>query len=172
MYALGERQIELIGDHHFIAPNATVIGTVRLHPNASIWFNSVLRGDRDWIEVGENSNVQDGSVLHADPGVPLTIGRNVTIGHMAMLHGCQIGDGTLIGIGSSILNHAVVGRNSIVGAGSLITEGKRFPDGVLILGSPAKAVRELTADEIASNSTAAQVYVENGRRFALDLHAG
>ena len=138
---------------------------MRLLAGVSVWFGSVLRGDNDWIEVGTESNIQDACVLHTDPGIPLTIGARVTVGHRVTLHGCTIGDGSLIGIGSTILNHAVIGRYSIVGAQSLITEGKTFPDGVLILGTPAKVVRELEADEIESLRAAAQIYVDNGKRY-------
>jgi len=167
--SLGDRQPEFIGDGHFIAPNATIIGNVRLHANSSIWFSAVLRGDNEWIEVGADSNVQDNSVLHTDPGYPLSIGSGVTIGHMVMLHGCEIGDNSLIGIGSTILNGAKIGRNSIIGAHSLVTEGKEFPDGVLILGSPAKVVRELSTEQIKQIEISAKVYVDNGRRFLEQL---
>ncbi len=153
----------------WIAPNATVIGDVHIRQNASIWWNVVARGDNDPIIVGENSNVQDGSVLHTDVGVPLVIGSNCTVGHMVMLHGCTIGDCSLIGIGSVILNRAVIGRNSIVGANSLVSEGKTFPDGVLILGSPAKVVRQLSATEIDGLQASAMHYVDNWQRYAKHL---
>ena len=169
IYSLGDRVPALEGDGQFVADNATIVGTVRLKANVSIWFNAVLRGDCDWIEVGANSNVQDGAVLHADPGVPLTIGEFVTAGHQVMLHGCNIGENTLIGIGSIILNHARIGKNCIVGANSLVTEGKEFPDGVLIVGSPAKVIRKLTEEEIQYNMWSAKHYVENGRRFLEEL---
>jgi carbonic anhydrase/acetyltransferase-like protein (isoleucine patch superfamily) len=169
IYALDDRSPELVGDGHFVAANATVIGHVRLLPESSIWFNCVLRGDNEPIEVGAGSNVQDGCVLHTDPGFPLTIGAGVTVGHKVMLHGCTIGDNSLIGIGSTILNGATIGRNCLVGAHSLITEGKSFPDGSLILGSPAKAVRELTAEEIAGMTESARHYVANAARFQAEL---
>ena len=159
----------LEGDGHFIAGNATIAGTVRLKANASVWFNAVLRGDNEWIVVGENSNIQDAAVLHADPGIPLHIGDFVTVGHQVMLHGCTIGDNSMIGIGSIVLNHAKVGSNSIVGANSLITEGKEYPDGVLIMGSPAKVIRELSADEILHNTWSAEHYVENAHNFLAHL---
>ena len=162
---LGEREPEFVGKGQYVAPNATVLGSVRLKSQSSVWFNAVLRGDNEWIEVGENSNVQDGSVLHTDPGIPLTIGDNVTIGHMVMLHGCTIGDNSLIGIGSTVLNRAVIGADSLVGAHSLVTEGKKFPDGVMLMGSPAKVVRELTDEEIAGLRFSASIYVENAKRF-------
>jgi carbonic anhydrase/acetyltransferase-like protein (isoleucine patch superfamily) len=165
IYSLQERVPVLEGDGQFVADNATVVGTVRLKANVSIWFNAVLRGDCEWIEVGANSNVQDGAVLHADAGVPLAIGDFVTAGHQVMLHGCTIGDNSLIGIGSIVLNHAKIGKNCIVGANSLVTEGKEFPDGTLIVGSPAKVVRELSEEEILYNTWSAKHYVENGRRF-------
>jgi len=169
IYSLEERAPVLEGDSHFIADNATIIGTVKLKTNVSVWFNAVLRGDDEWIVVGANSNIQDGAVLHADSGIPLHIGDFVTAGHMVMLHGCTIGDNSLIGIGSIILNHARVGSNSIVGANSLITEGKEYPDGVLLMGSPAKVIRELSEDEIQHNTWSANYYVENGHNFLAHL---
>ena len=131
--SLGERQPAFEGTDHFVAHNATVIGSVRIGQGVSIWFNAVIRGDNDWIEIGENSNIQDGSILHTDAGIRLQIGRNVTVGHRVMLHGCRIGDGSLIGIGSTILNNARIGNDCLVGAHSLVTEGREFPDRVLIL---------------------------------------
>jgi len=163
--SLGDRQPEFVGDGHFIAPNASVIGAIRLNANASVWFNVVMRGDNEWIELGEDSNVQDSSVLHTDPGFPLTIGKGVTVGHKVMLHGCEIGDNTLVGVGSTILNGAKIGRDCLIGAHSLITEGKQFPDGVLILGTPAKVVRELDPEEIERLKASAQIYVKNGKHF-------
>ena len=171
MYSLDDRTPVLEGDNHFIAAGARLIGNVRLKTEASIWFNCVLRGDNDWIEIGERSNVQDGSVLHTDPGWPLTIGRGVTIGHKVMLHGCTIDANSLIGIGSTILNGAVIGSNCIVGANSLITENKVFPDGSLILGSPARAMRELSDDEIASIAMSADHYVANAARYRTALRS-
>jgi len=166
---LGDREPEFLGENHFIAPNATIIGTVRLCANVSIWFNAVLRGDTEWIEIGEDCSVQDGCVLHADPGFPIRVGQGVTIGHKAMLHGCEIGDNTLMGIGSIVLNGAKIGRDCIVGANSLVTLGKRFPDGVLIMGSPAKIIRKLKPEEIEENRKSARLYVENGKRFLEQL---
>lgn len=158
-----------LGEGAWVADSAQVIGNVRLAPNASVWFGAVLRGDMDAIRVGRNSNVQDNSVLHADDGVPLTIGDDVTIGHQVMLHGCTIGDNTLIGIQSVILNGAKIGRNCIVGAGSVVTEGKEFPDNSLILGAPARVVR--TLDEAAARRIAqsAEHYVGNAHRYARGL---
>ena len=169
IYTLGGRSPELVGDGHFVAANATVIGHVRLLPESSVWFNCVLRGDNEPIEVGRGSNVQDGCVLHTDPGFPLTIGAGVTVGHKVMLHGCTIGDNSLIGIGSTILNGASIGSNCLVGAHSLVTEGKSFPDGSLILGSPAKVVRELTEEEIDGMTVSARLYVANAARFRSEL---
>ncbi len=171
IYSLEDRVPVLEGKGQFIADNATIVGSVRLKADASVWFGSVLRGDNDWIVVGANSNVQDSSVLHTDPGIPLHIGDFVTVGHKVMLQGCTIGDNSLIGIGSIILNHAKIGNNSIVGANSLVTEGKEFPDGVLIIGSPAKVARELSADEIQYNTWSAKYYVENGHRFLAHLQS-
>ncbi len=169
IYALGDRSPELVGEGHFVAANATIVGNVRLLPEASVWFSCVLRGDNDSIEVGAGSNVQDGCVLHTDPGFPLTIGTGVTVGHKVMLHGCTIGDNSLIGIGSTILNGAAIGRNCMVGAHSLVTEGKSFPDGSLILGSPARVVRELSDEEIAGMTESARHYVTNAARFSTSL---
>ena len=148
LYRLGEREPEVAANGTWIADSAAVIGAVRLKAEASVWFNAVLRGDNEWIEVGERSNVQDLAVLHTDPGAPLTIGRNVTIGHKVMLHGCTIGDNTLIGIGSTILNHAEIPENCIVGAHALITEGNRCEPGSRILGSPARVGRALDATDL------------------------
>ena len=169
MQALGDRKPELEGSGHFIAANATVVGSVRLKDRASVWFNCVLRGDNDWLIVGERSNIQDGCVLHTDPGIELVIGDGVTVGHKVMLHGCTIGDNSLVGIGSTILNGAKIGRNCIVGANSLVTENKEFPDGSLILGAPAKVARELSDEEIAHIGYSAQVYVANAQRFNDEL---
>ena len=168
IYSLGEKQPQL-GDDAWVAPNATVIGDVRLGANASIWWNATLRGDNDPIHIGENSNIQDGSVLHTDEGVPMHIGANVTVGHLVMLHGCTVGDGSLIGIGSIVLNGAVIGKNSIVGANTLIPEGKTYPDRVLIVGSPGKVVRELSDEEVGRLSHAADHYVNNARRYRTTL---
>ena len=150
----------------WVAESAVVVGKVTLAENASVWYGAVLRGDNDHISVGANSNVQDGSVLHTDNGMPLTIGANVTVGHQVMLHGCTIGDGSLIGIQSIVLNGARIGRNCLVGAGSLVTEGKEFPDGVLIVGRPAKVVRELTPEQIAGPQRSAPHYVVQQQRHA------
>ena len=169
LYAIGDRRPEIDAEGTWVAPGAQVMGTVRLARFASVWFNAVLRGDNEWIEVGERSNIQDGSVLHTDPGCPLTIGRNVTVGHKVMLHGCTIGDNTLIGIGSTILNNAVIPENCIVGAQALVTEGKTFEPGSLIIGAPARAVKTLDDDAIAMIRRSADVYVTNAARFAKDL---
>ena len=152
-------------DTNFIAPNATVIGRVVLEEDASVWFNVVIRGDNDPIIIGKKSNIQDGSILHTDLGAPLNIGEGVTVGHKVMLHGCSISENCLIGINSTILNHAVIGKNSIVGANSLITEGKEYPDNTLIMGSPAKPIRELREAEIMMINMSSEHYVENGKRF-------
>ena len=156
---------------NFIAPNAIVIGNVTIEENASIWFNVVIRGDNDPIVIGKRSNVQDGSVLHTDLGAPLNIGQGVTVGHKVMLHGCTISNNSLIGINSTILNHATLKENSIVGANSLITEGKEFPKNSLIMGSPAKLIRELTEQEILMIKMSSESYVQNGKRFMSSLTA-
>ena len=155
--------------NYWVADNATVLGRVILRENASVWFNAVLRGDNDPIEIGENSNIQDGSVLHTDHGVPLIIGRDVTVGHMVMLHGCTIADETLIGIGSTILNRATIGKNCIIGAHSLIPEGKEIPDNSLVMGAPGKVVKELKPEQVQLIKGSAQVYVENWKRFKAGL---
>ena len=158
-----------MGAGAWVADSAQVMGAVELAENASVWFGAVVRGDTETIRIGRNSNVQDLSVLHADIGSPLTIGDNVTVGHQVMLHGCTIGDGSLIGIQSVILNNARIGKNSIVGAGSVVTEGKEFPDNSLIIGSPAKVVRTLAPEVAAKLAQSAEHYVENAQRFARGL---
>jgi carbonic anhydrase/acetyltransferase-like protein (isoleucine patch superfamily) len=169
LYSLGKLKVEITGEDYFVAESADVIGSVKLENNVSIWFNAVIRGDNELITIGENSNVQDGSVLHTDPGCPLTIGRNVTIGHKVMLHGCTIGDNSLIGINAVVLNGAKIGSNCLIGANSLVTEGKEIPDGSLVMGSPAKVVRTLSAQQQAELRKSADVYVENFKRFNKDL---
>ena len=154
---------------YWLAPDAVLIGKVKLQPNASVWFGAVLRGDNELITVGENSNVQDGAVLHTDPGILLTIGKNCTIGHKAILHGCTIGDNSLIGMGATVLNGAVIGNNCLVGANALVTEGKVFPDNSLIVGSPAKAIRTLDADAVEGLKKSAESYVRNWQRFKRGL---
>jgi len=156
---------------YWIAPSASIIGHVILKKNASIWFGAVLRGDNEPIIVGENSNVQDNSVLHTDMGKPLTIGANVTIGHKVMLHGCHIGDGSLIGIGAIVLNGARIGRGSLIGAGALITEGKEIPDYSLVMGAPGKVVRTLDPEQAAGLAAGALHYVENWKRYRAGLVA-
>ncbi len=163
-YSLGDRKITCKGDY-WIAPNSVVSGSVVLENNASVWFNCVVRADNDVITIGENSQLQDGCVLHVDPGFPITLGRNVSVGHMAMLHGCTVGDGTLIGIKSVILNGAKIGRNCLIGANSLIAEGKEIPDGSLVIGSPGKVVRQLSAEEIARINGASDHYVQKFKRY-------
>ena len=153
----------------WIADSAQVLGDVVLGEDASVWFGSVVRGDTDKITIGAGTNIQDLSVLHADRGVPLVIGANVTVGHQVMLHGCTIGDESLIGIGAVVLNGAKIGKNCLVGAGSLVTEGKEFPDGSMILGSPAKVVKQLSPEQIEGLRRSAQHYVENAHRFKKGL---
>ncbi|WP_153110860.1 gamma carbonic anhydrase family protein [Propionivibrio limicola] len=168
VYSLGTHTPQ-IDPESWIAPNATVIGQVSLAKNVSIWWNATLRGDTDQLIVGENSNIQDGSVLHTDPGLKLTIGKNVTVGHMVMLHGCTIGDGSLIGIGSIVLNRAVIGQHCLVGANTLIPEGKVYPDRSLIMGSPGKVVRQLTDEEVERLGGGAGRYVQNWQRYVKEL---
>nr|WP_326529126.1 gamma carbonic anhydrase family protein [Rhodoferax sp.] len=149
----------------WVADSAQVMGNVELGEDTSIWFGAIVRGDTEVITIGRGSNIQDASVLHADIGKPLTVGENVTVGHQVMLHGCTIGDGSLIGIGAVVLNGAKIGKGCIVGAGALVTEGKEFPDGSMILGSPAKVVRELSTDQQNALRMSAMHYIENARRF-------
>jgi carbonic anhydrase/acetyltransferase-like protein (isoleucine patch superfamily) len=166
VYALADADLEVEdADAWWVAPGAVVIGRVVLKRNASVWFGAVVRGDNDPIVIGENSNVQDGSVLHTDHGAPLTIGRNVTIGHQAMLHGCTIKDNALIGIKATVLNHAVIETNTLLGAHALVTEGKTFPAGSLVTGAPARVARELTPLQSQVIEGSALHYVENWKRY-------
>jgi len=158
-----------VADSAWVADNAQVIGNVALAADSSVWFGVTIRGDTETITVGEGSNIQDGSVLHADVGKPLTVGRHVTVGHQVMLHGCTIGDGSLIGIGAVVLNGARLGKHCLVGAGALVTEGKEFPDGSMILGSPARVVRTLTPEQIEGLQQSAQHYIDNARRYRQGL---
>ena len=166
IYELDGQSPELPADgNFFIADTAQVIGKIRLKASASVWFGAVLRGDNEWIEIGEGSNVQDNCTCHTDKGFPLTIGTNCTIGHNVILHGCTIEDGALIGMGSIVMNGAVIGRNSVVGAGAVITEGKTFPENSLIIGAPARVIRTLSPEQIAAMGSAAGFYAANGPRF-------
>jgi carbonic anhydrase/acetyltransferase-like protein (isoleucine patch superfamily) len=168
VYQFGER-VPSVHESVFVAPSASVIGSVILSENVSVWFGATIRGDNDIITIGKNSNVQEGAVLHTDPGIRLSVGENVTIGHQAMLHGCSIGDGSLIGIQAVILNGAVIGKGCLVGAGALITERKVFPDRSLILGAPASAVRELSDDDVAGLLKSAASYVDRRAQFLAKL---
>ncbi|RZF66178.1 gamma carbonic anhydrase family protein [Sphingomonas populi] len=168
LYAF-EGQQPTLADGVWIAPSAEVIGDVRLGEQASVWFGAVIRADNTTIAVGARSNVQEGAMLHSDPGTPLTVGADCTIGHHAILHGCTIEDGVLVGMGATILNRAVIGAGSLVGAGALVTEGKSFPPGSLIVGSPARAMRDLSEEQIADLTASAASYVEKARRFAAGL---
>lgn len=165
---LEDRRVTATGTY-YVADSAMVIGSVELHEGASVWFNAVLRGDAEKITVGEGSNVQEGSVLHTDPGYPLVIGKHVTVGHKVMLHGCQIGDNSLIGINAVVLNGAKIGNNCLIGAGALITEGKEIPDNSLVMGAPGKVVKTLSAEQAAGLKASAAHYVANGQRFAAGL---
>ncbi|WP_428156175.1 gamma carbonic anhydrase family protein [Brevundimonas sp.] len=172
IYALGDSKPQLPPEgEYWVAPSASVIGNVILHSNASVWFGGVLRGDNDPITVGPDSNIQDGSVLHTDMGSPLTLGRGVTVGHKAMLHGCEVGDYSLIGIGAVVLNGVKIGKNCIIGANALITEGKVIPDNSLVVGQPGKVVRERDPAHIAVLQMSAEHYVQNWKRFAAELRA-
>lgn len=165
IYALEDARAETAGDDCWIAPNASLIGRVIVEKDASIWFNAVLRGDNEPIRVGAGANVQDGCVLHTDPGFPLTIGPRVTVGHMVMLHGCTIGAGSLIGIGAIILNGATIGENCLIGAGALIPEGKEIPDGSMVVGAPGKVIRKVGEKEQAVLDGACQSYMDKYKRY-------
>ncbi len=169
IFSLGERCVEFRGERHYIAHNATLAGSILLEEDVSIWFGVIIRADNDQVSIGAQTNVQDGSVLHVDPGFPLVLGRNVTIGHKAMLHGCTVGDGSLIGINSVVLNGANIGAGTLVGANSLIAEGKEIPPGVLVLGSPAKVVRDLKSEEKARVMEISRNYVERANLFRASL---
>lgn len=168
LYDLENKKIQNSGDN-WVAPNANVIGDVTLEKNTSIWFNATLRGDIENIHVGEGSNIQDGSVLHTDPGYPLKIGRNVTVGHLVMLHGCTIGDNSLIGIGAVILNNAKIGKNCVIGAKSLITENKEIPDNSLVVGSPGRVSRKVTDEEVKAIKENAIRYQENWKKYSKSI---
>jgi len=166
IYELDGQGPDLPADgNYFIADTADVIGNVRLKSQASVWFGAVLRGDNEWIEIGEGSNVQDNCTCHTDKGFPLTIGKNCTVGHNVILHGCTIEDGALVGMGSIVMNGARIGKNSIVGAGSVITEGKEFPENSLIIGAPARVIRTLSPEQVTAMGSAARFYAANGPRF-------
>ncbi len=169
VFSLGDRRVTCSSDDWFAAHNATIIGSVVLGHQVNIWFNVVIRGDCELITIGDRCNIQDASVLHADAGVPLSLGAGVSVGHMAMLHGCFVGEGSLIGINSVVMNHARIGKHSIVGAGALVPEGKEFPDGVLLLGSPAKVVRQVRPDEIQWISGIAEGYVKRSHQYQREL---
>ena len=172
VYSLGDSKPQLPPEgEYWIAPNATVLGDVILLRDASVWFGVVARGDNDPITIGADSNIQDGSILHTDVGSPLTLGEGVTVGHKAMLHGCIIGDNSLVGIGAVILNGARIGKNCLIGANALITEGKVIPDNSLVMGQPGKVVRERDPDHIAVLQMSAEHYVQNWKRFAAGLRA-
>ena len=169
LFSLGDKRVRLVGSGHYVAYDATLVGSVTLLHEANVWFKVVIRAENDEITIGEGTNVQDGSVLHVDPGYPLTLGREVTIGHKVMLHGCTVGDGTLIGINSVVMNGATIGAGSLIGANSLIPEGKEIPEGVLVVGSPGKIVRELTPQQKASLREIARGYVERAAFYRKEL---
>jgi carbonic anhydrase/acetyltransferase-like protein (isoleucine patch superfamily) len=169
IFSLGERRVALLGEHHYIAHDATLVGSITLHADVSVWFKVVIRAENDGITIGEGCNVQDGSVLHVDPGYPMTLGRRVSVGHKAMLHGCSIGDGSLIGINSVVLNGARIGSGTLIGANTLIPEGKEIPDGVLVVGSPGRIVRELTQEQREGLLRIATGYIERGKRYRREL---
>ena len=168
-YALGERKVRMEGEGHFIAPNAAVIGDCLMKSGASVWFSAVIRADVEYIEIGEGANIQDGAVLHADPGMPCIIGPNVTVGHNAMVHGCTVGEGTLVGINAVVLDGAVIGKNCLIGAGALVTGGTEIPDNSLVLGAPAKVKATLNDEQIAVMARGAEHYIKNADHFARNL---
>ena len=170
-YALGDARVSTAGEQCWIAPTAVVIGKVTLGKDASVWWQSVLRGDNEPIRVGAGSNIQDGCVLHTDIGFPLVIGKGVTVGHMVMLHGCTIGDDSLIGIGAVVLNGATIGRNCLIAAGALVPEGKTIPDNSLVMGAPGKVLREVTPDHLARMRETAEIYVARWQRYRRELRA-
>lgn len=169
IYSFGGHDVKTAGGEYYVAPSASVIGRVVLGRDVSVWFGTVLRGDSNDIRIGDGSNVQDNTVVHVDSDAPTTIGRNVTIGHSAVVHGCRVGDFTLIGIHATILSHAVIGAQCLVGAGALVTERKEFPDRSLIIGAPARRIRELTDQELLMLEHSAQHYIELGRRYRSEL---
>jgi carbonic anhydrase/acetyltransferase-like protein (isoleucine patch superfamily) len=171
IYELGEHRVQTVGDEFFVAPGASVIGRVFLGRDVSVWFGAVLRADGNVIRVGDRSNVQDNAVIHVDSDAPVTVGHDVTIGHAAVVHGCTVGDFSLIGIGATILSHAKIGDYCLVGAGALVTEHKEFEDGSLIMGAPARRVRALTAEERRMLEQSAEHYAANGRRYRRELAA-
>lgn len=169
IYELGKDKVEITGEDFFVAPTATVLGKVILANNVSIWFGAVLRGDNEQIKIGSNTNVQECAVIHTDPGVPCIIGDNVTIGHQAMLHGCTIGDNSLIGINAVILNGAKIGKNCLIGANALVTENKEIPDGSMVVGAPARVIRQLTTEQKQGLTESATHYVARFKRFKREL---
>ena len=169
IYKLGEHEVEITGEDFYVAETASVIGKVRLANDTSVWFGAVLRGDNESITVGENTNIQECAVVHTDPGFPCILGSNVTIGHQAMLHGCQVGDNSLIGINAVVLNGAKIGRNCLIGANALVTENQEIPDGSLVIGSPAKPIKQLTTAQIQKLKESAEHYVTRFKRFKRDL---
>jgi carbonic anhydrase/acetyltransferase-like protein (isoleucine patch superfamily) len=169
LFSIGERRVELRGAHHYIAYDASLVGSIVLEDNVNVWFKVVIRADNDQVTLGEGCNIQDGSVLHVDPGYPMRLSRRVTIGHKVMLHGCTIGEGTLVGINSVVMNGARIGSHSLIGANSLIAEGKEVPDGVLVLGSPGKVVRDLKQEEKDYLLAIAQGYIDRSRFYKDNL---
>jgi carbonic anhydrase/acetyltransferase-like protein (isoleucine patch superfamily) len=165
LFAIGERRVQLLGEHHYVAHDATLVGDITLHNNVNVWFKVVIRAENDRITIGEGCNIQDASVLHVDPGYPMTLAKSVSVGHKVMLHGCTIGEGSLIGINSVIMNGARIGRGTLIGANTLVAEGKEIPDGVLVLGSPGKIVRELKPEEKDHLLKVASGYVERSKFY-------
>ena len=169
IYSIGSRSLETADDSYYVAPGAQVIGSVRLGREASVWFNAVLRGDNDWLIIGDGSNVQDGAVIHTDPGFPVEVGRNVTIGHLAFLHGCAVADDSMIANGAMVLDRARIGRNCVVAAGSLVPPGKEIPDGSVVMGTPGSVVRQVSAKELAMIAQAGASYRRRSQEYRENL---
>ena len=169
IYVLGDKRVQTSGDEYYVAPGACVIGNVRFGIGASVWFNCVLRGDNDWITLGDGCNVQDGSIIHTDDGEPVTLGANVSIGHRALLHGCTVGESTLIANGAMILDRAIIGRHCVIAAGALVPPGKTIPDGSVVMGMPGKIVRDVSERELALIDETAKHYIARGRLYRREL---
>ena len=169
IYTLGARRLETVDDSYYVAPGAQLIGSVRLGREASVWFNAVLRGDNDWLIIGDGSNVQDGTVIHTDPGQPVEVGTRVTIGHLAFLHGCAVGDGSLIANGAMVLDRARIGRNCLIAAGALVPPGKEIPDGSVVMGAPGSVVRQVSEKDLAMIAHATESYRRRSREYRSDL---
>jgi carbonic anhydrase/acetyltransferase-like protein (isoleucine patch superfamily) len=169
IFTLGSKRLETVDDSYYVAPSAQLIGSVRLGREASVWFNAVLRGDNDWLIIGDGSNVQDGTVIHTDPGQPVEVGTNVTIGHMALLHGCTVGDGSLIANGAMVLDRVRIGKNCVIAAGALVPPGKEIPDRAVVMGAPGRVVRQVSEADLAMIAHATESYRRRSREYRANL---